>query len=300
MSSPPIKLITSHEKLLQFQATNTYKNLIAFIVELQHSVWSKKISDTPRLPIFAIYDKYFTDIKHTLAETPPIEGKNRFGNLAFRDFFDKIVELNAQFLNKLLLELALPVEFITDLKPYLDDSYGDRSRVDYGTGHELNFMIFLFCINQTKPFHKEVLPQLVHQVFYDYIFTMRKIQLQYNLEPAGSHGVWGLDDYHFLPFIFGGAELVGSIEVKSPKEVRDVLLVEQFKHDYMYLNCIAFIRLVKKSVSFGESSPILNDISEAVSWEKVANGMIKMYQVEVFGKLPVVQHIRFGKFFEFK
>jgi hypothetical protein len=56
----------------------------------------------------------------------------------------------------------------------------------------------------------------------------------------------------------------------------------------MYFGCIRFIKKVKTGVPFGESSPMLNDISGVPNWDKVSLGMMKMHQAEVFGKIPVI------------
>lgn len=292
-----IKLPNQVETLLKGKTIN---NFFEFIINLQTSITGQSITQTKKVEEFKIYNDYFKKLREVLKQTPPKEGKMRFGNLAFRDFHPKMNKLNSEFIQALLTSLKIPKKHSITLETYLNDSYGDKSRVDYGTGHELNFMVFLYIINKLVNFKKENFPAVVHQIFYDYIFTMRKIQLQYNLEPAGSHGVWGLDDYHFLPFIFGASELVKNQVFVLPSFIHRKELVEEFKEEFMYLNCISFIKFVKGSAPFGETSPYLNDISLAKSWEKVAVGMVKMYRVEVWSKHPVMKHLRFCELFPFE
>lgn len=52
-----------------------------------------------------------------------------------------------------------------------------------------------------------------------------------------------------------------------------------------------------KKGPFYEHSPTLYDISGVPYWAKINKGMIKMYEVEVLGKFPVIQHFPIGNVF---
>lgn len=98
---------------------------------------------------------------------------------------------------------------------------------------------------------------------------MRRLQTFYFLEPAGSHGVWGLDDYQHLAFLFGASQLINNPEGYTPNSIHEESALKD-RDDYMYFGCIDFIKKVKAGVPFGESSPILNDVSGVPNWDKVS------------------------------
>jgi len=192
---------------------------------------------------------------------------------------------------------------VEELQCYLRDAFGHAVRLDYGTGHESSFLVLLYATTklllQGQP-PKYSLGPVALSVFAQYLKVTRSVQLVYILEPAGSHGVWGLDDYYCLAFYFGACQLINNPEGIEPSSIHDTAIMSDANlvEKYMYLSCIDYIRRIKTGVPFFESSPMLNDISQLPSWQKVSQGLLRLYEGEVLDKRPVVQHFVFGALFK--
>ncbi|BFZ61703.1 Serine/threonine-protein phosphatase 2A activator 2 [Saitoella coloradoensis] len=289
---PTRRILTSHDLEL-FRESPTKQLLLAFVKDLGTSVEGKKISDdVPVSENVKGVITMFEGINEIMTRHPPVDNSlSRFGNPAFRSFYEE-VEAKVDELHK---DIPLPEGSGVELYPYLLGSFGSPVRIDYGSGHELSFLAYLLALTQlpTPIFIPEDYPSLVLRVFHTYLSTMRQIQSLYLLEPAGSHGVWGLDDYHFLPFLLGAHQLAPHRHLK-PRSIHDADVLEAFAHEYFYLGCIKWINETKTVAGLRWHSPMLDDISGVKTWRKVAEGMGKMYDAEVLSKLPIMQHFMFG------
>ena len=277
-----------------FLSSRTYTLIVSFVFSISESARDKKISSIdyssthPSIPkILSILDS----IEEGILLCPPADQEgSRFGNPAFRPFIDRV----SSHLSPWHVDLGLSSpSAILEVSTYLEHSLGNRARIDYGSGHELNFMIWLLCLNRLNLTPESAFPSLALRVFPRYVKLMRKLQSTYYLEPAGSHGVWGLDDYHFLPFLFGASQLLHHPYIR-PLSIHDELVVEEEANEYLYLDMVRFTMESKTVRGLKWTQPMLDDISGAKNWEKVEQGMRRMFVKEVLGKLPVMQHFMFG------
>ena len=104
-----------------------------------------------------------------------------------------------------------------------------------------------------------------------------------------------LDDYQFVSFILGAAQLSKVSRVK-PKSIPDPEISDLLCKDYHFYACLSYIHQVKTG-PFHEHSNQLWNISAVQLWSKVFTGLIKMYRAEVLCKFPVIQHTLFGSIF---
>ncbi|KAK7022943.1 Serine/threonine-protein phosphatase 2A activator 2 [Paramarasmius palmivorus] len=277
---PPAKAILTPAQLEWFQSSSgTYKTVIGYIETLNEAVVGVKLSDPvdESEGVKSILN-ILSEVEQIAKSIPPVENSaSRFGNPAFREFYDKVNDESSKLHSS--IRPGILEDAIQEIQVYFNESWGNRSRIDYGSGMELNFLCWLICLEKLGVIQPSDHKALVTRVFWRYIQVMRVLQSTYWLEPAGSHGVWGLDDYHFLPFLWGSAQLRGHKYIR-PKAIHDPEIVDEYAKEYIYFACISFINSIK-TASLRWHSPMLDDISAVKTWDKVNEGMIKMYRAEV-------------------
>ncbi|SMY19692.1 unnamed protein product [Zymoseptoria tritici ST99CH_1A5] len=326
--STPVKKINDGDDLNFFLSSLAYRNLMQWLLQLTRSMFPTKEADGKSISTSTLdsppslsrnvlrLQQMLSSLTDLIQRAPPDTGPRRFGNVAFREWFRIAEEDAASLLDEYLDggQLSDPAKdtpqrtaLRDELKVYLVGSFGSAQRLDYGTGHELSFLAFLGSLWKMGLFEDGEEQSIVVGIIQPYLTLMRRLILTYTLEPAGSHGVWGLDDHSFVPYIFGSAQLgpaitstspiptEGSLSTApSPASVADKTLVRDYASSNMYFSAIQFIHDVKRG-PFWEHSPVLYDISGIKDgWGKINKGMLKMYAAEVLGKFPVVQHFPFG------
>eukprot|EP00887_Chlorella_sp_A99_P005770 scaffold1.g5770.t1 len=310
---PATKRITSTELLQRFLASQPAHDFVAFVLALNEAVKGRQLSDPCHVSetmqaLVGLLDTLWTWVD----EIPPAAHSLRYGNPAFRTWFARVAQqarapccvcvrrIRPMQQAPTLLAGVLPARLhaaVPELAPYLVDSFGNSTRIDYGTGHETTFCALLFCLARLGLLTAADAQAAVTRAFSRYLSLMRRVQTTYWLEPAGSHGVWGLDDYQFLPFLWGSAQLIDHPIIK-PVHIHSPEILESYSSEFLYLGCVRFVKQVKKG-PLAETSPMLNDISGVPTWSKINSGMVKMYQAEVLSKLPIMQHFLFGSLLPF-
>ena len=324
----PRKCILNDDHIEIWRESETHDLLVLFLMRLGEACVDAPTRCIKWSSSAYTHSQSFTD--HILSllikldgwtdEIAPQTGPQRFGNLAFRTWGARLTE-QVESLHRQLLPEHLQA-YIPELSAYFLDAFGSFVRIDYGTGHELHFVAWLCYLTRLGAFGIPCTPdeetRLALEVFPAYLRVVWHLQDRYALEPAGSHGVWGLDDYQFVPYIFGAAQLRHAN--LSPLQMTDMALYP-FVHQHtprgharlspaetlayeapkpfgpqpnLYTSSLARVHSLKRG-PFMEHSPILYDIAQNVpTWVKVYKGMLKMYDAECLLKRPVVQHFPFG------
>lgn len=234
---PSLKIKSDHD-LEIWKSTLGYKNYLVWVGTLRDAVVGvsspldeNRVHDSVKKSI-----ELLDTIETWIDQIPPQPTPQRFGNLAFRSWGHRLesvcpyllppppypLTINQEYVN--LLQTLLPPQMhhaIPYLSPCLLTAFGSFTRMDYGTGHETAFAIFLYALSvirffpfplstatTTSPTEDLHLARTLTLVLWPrYIKLTWHLQDTYRLEPAGSHGVWGLDDSHFLGYLWGSAQM---------------------------------------------------------------------------------------------
>lgn len=163
----PSRRILSERDHELFQSSSAHNLVVSFVFTLSDSVQNKTVSDVQKstaaqdpaiVALLAVLD----EAEKILEACPPLDTGSRFGNPAFRTYLDKVNEALPSWHKQLGITNEAAV---AEVSAYLSQSFGNGTRIDYGSGHELNFILWLLCLRQLSTIQTTHFPALALIVF---------------------------------------------------------------------------------------------------------------------------------------
>lgn len=177
----PEKCIRTKKQMNLFSGSESERRFVHFIQELNTSVIGTKNGNihVTTKSIQALLD-ILNQLEIWVSEISPTTSVTRYGNVAFRSWLAHLEKNSNELLGTLLPPSMQDAK--VELIPYILQSFGDPSRIDYGTGHELNFVALMYCLYSLGIFVKDDFSSLVNFVFKEYVKLVRKLQRVYRCD----------------------------------------------------------------------------------------------------------------------
>jgi serine/threonine-protein phosphatase 2A activator len=181
--TPAKKCITTPTDVQRALKGKTLHGFVSFTLALNDAVIGVKLSEECHVSrATQVLLDALEQLNAFCDQTPPVTHEVRYGNPSYRQWFQKMKDAAPEIVYNILGdELG---EATLEILPYFLDSFGNCSRIDYGTGHETAFICFLYCLYALGALSEKDLKATVTCVFSRYILFMRKLQTTYWCDSA--------------------------------------------------------------------------------------------------------------------
>lgn len=200
-----------------------------------------------------------------------------------------------------MVEKAVPTkkcQHVNELGQYLSSSFGNSTKIEYGTTHELNFLFFVAGLFQARILNKEEdLAASGLILFVRYLKLVRRLQITYSMVPPANHGAYSLDKFQFIPFIWGAAQLCYDAPF-SPRKMLDEDTVAKYKNSYLLADCVGHIMMTNIGPFAGHSSQLWC-LAALSQWPDIYRGLIFRYTEDIVVDFDLIQPMRFGSLMPF-
>ncbi|GAA5874021.1 hypothetical protein JCM16303_002665 [Sporobolomyces ruberrimus] len=217
----------------------------------------------------------------------------------FKSFRSRLSQLSTSLHIQLLPSLLRADVILPELDFHLNRSFGSTSRMDYGTGHELSFILYLLILRLTGILSQSSSRSIVTKILSKYWEVSKEVRDKFGLVQAGRRGGWKKDqETGTISFDHQASEARAGHPTRSNSTSSSLHLNTSSSPS----NLLRSLLLPSSSTPSNTSTPDHSGTSTPLKhhYEKeTRSDLFQLYVHTTLISIPCLLHLRFGSILPF-